>query len=294
MQLGKVEGDGVHGCAACSVVIRGNRCCRSRNRFYRVRLRKSELLQVCRPILDQMFFRWGPDQQDAELRLRVATTRSSLTSDLTGLLQVSKHSLNPWDAIAKRHIEWPTTLKPAVGLDHPPIGQLWVHWVQAERVVARIRDSATHLHVKTTVDNAAEVVEYLQDAQSSINPPRGSFLAEDNLAKLTDISDATEALARVRRDFSWDPWFDADKHLPRRSKHPATVVNVVTFGCFVELSDGIHGLVHNSHMNGHIVGLGDRVEVEVIWVDSFQKKMSLNLLEVIQEDAGDLFGPANV
>ena len=166
--------------------------------------------------------------------------------------------------------------------------------LQAERVVARIRDSATHLHVKTTLDNAAEVVEYLQDAQSSINPPRGSFLAEDNLAKLTDISDATEALARVRRDFSWDPWFDADKRLPRRSKHPATVVNVVTFGCFVELSDGLHGLVHNSHMNGHLVGPGDRVEVEVIWVDSFQKRMSLNLLEVVQEDAGDLFGPATV
>jgi len=136
--------------------------------------------------------------------------------------------------------------------------------LQAERVVARIRDSATHLHVKTTVDNAAGVVEYLQDTQSSINPPRGSFLAEDSLPKLTNISDATEALARVRRDFSWDPWLDADKHLPRRSKHEATVVNVLTFGCFDELSDGLHGLVHNFQMTGHLVGPGDRVEVEVI------------------------------
>ena len=162
--------------------------------------------------------------------------------------------------------------------------------LQAERVVARIRDSATHLHVKTTLDNAAEVVEYLQDARESVNPPHGSFMAEDRLEKLTDISDATQALDRVRRDFSWDPWFDADKQLPRRSTHQATVVNVVTFGCFVELANGLHGLVHNSHMNGHAVSPGDRVEVEVIWVDVFQKKMSLSLLEVIQEDAGDLFG----
>lgn len=164
--------------------------------------------------------------------------------------------------------------------------------LQAERIVARIRDSATHLHVKTTLDNAAEVVEYLQDALKSINPPHGSFMAEDRLEKLTDIADATQALDRVRRNFSWDPWFDADKQLPRHSTHPATVVNVVTFGCFVELPNGLHGLVHNSNMNGHVVGQGDRVKVEVIWIDVFQRKMSLGLVEIILEDAGDLFDPA--
>jgi len=44
-------------------------------------------------------------------------------------------------------------------------------------------------------------------------------------------------------------------------------------------------------MNGNLVSTGDRVQVEVIWIDVFQKRMSLNLLEVVQEDAGDLFGP---
>lgn len=164
--------------------------------------------------------------------------------------------------------------------------------LQAERIVARIRDLATHLHVKTTLDNAAEVVEYLQDARKSVNPPHGSFMAEDRIEKLTDIADATQALDRVRRDFSWDPWFDADRQLPRHSTHPATVVNVVTFGCFVELPNGLHGLVHNSNMNGHVVDQGDRVKVEVIWIDVIQKKMSLSLVEIILEDAGDLFDPA--
>jgi S1 RNA binding domain len=163
--------------------------------------------------------------------------------------------------------------------------------LQAERVVARIRDSATHLHVKTTVDNAAEVVQYLHESRKLVSPPHGTFLAEDRLATLTDISDATEALDRVRRDFAWDPWFDADKQLPRGSTCPATVVNVVQFGCFVELPNGLHGLIHNSKTNGYVVYAGDRVEVEVIWVDVFQKKMGLNLLQVLQEDAGDLFWP---
>ena len=163
----------------------------------------------------------------------------------------------------------------------------------AERVVARIRDASTHLHIKTAVDNASEVVEYLQEVRKYVNPPNGSFLAEDRLAILTDIGEATEALARVKRDLSWDPWFDCPSRMPRGSRHIAQVVNIVTFGCFVEMPDGLHGLVHLSNMNGIVVGPGDRVEVEVKWIDAVQRKMSLILTEVIQEDAGDLFGPSS-
>jgi hypothetical protein len=163
--------------------------------------------------------------------------------------------------------------------------------IQAERVVARIRDASIHLHLKTAVDNATEVVEHLLEARKFVNPPNGSFLAEDRLATLTDIGDATDALARVRRDLSWDPWFDSEKRMPRGSRHSAQVVNIVPFGCFVEMPDGLHGLVHTTNLNGYTVGPGDRVEVEVKWIDAVQRKMSLMLVEVIQEDAGDLFGP---
>lgn len=161
--------------------------------------------------------------------------------------------------------------------------------LQAERVANRIRDSHIHLHIKTAVDNATEVVEYLQIVKGFISPPHGSFLAEDCLASLTDITDATEALKRVKRDLAWDPWFDVDKTLPRGSMQLAVVVNIVGFGCFVEFPDGLHGLVHTTNMNGFLLGLGDQVRVEVLWTDAHQKKMSLRLVEVVREDAGDLF-----
>lgn len=165
--------------------------------------------------------------------------------------------------------------------------------VLAERVASRIRDNSHHLRIKTAVDNASDLVEYLRETQRSVNPPHGSFLAEDRLGVLTDISEATDALERVRRDFSWDPWFDSDRRLPRGSRHVATVVNLVPFGCFVEMPNGLHGLVHQSNMNGIQVEPGDRVEVEVKWIDSVQKKMSLILIDLIQEEAGDMFGPSN-
>lgn len=166
--------------------------------------------------------------------------------------------------------------------------------LQAERVANRIKESQVHLHLKTAVDNATEVVEYLQQVKRLVDPPHGSFLAEDRLATLTDITDATEALKRVKRNLAWDPWFEADKKLPRGSTHLATVVNIVTFGSFVEISDGLNGLVHTRNMNDFILGLGDRVRVEVLWIDTVQMKMRLNLLEVVQEDAGDLFVSDNL
>ena len=163
--------------------------------------------------------------------------------------------------------------------------------LQAERVADRIKDSVVHLHINTAVDNATEVAEYLQHVQKLVTPLNGSFLAEDRLATLTDISDASDALVRVKRNLAWDPWFDANKKHPRGSTSTATVVNVVAFGSFVEFQDGLVGLVHSKNMNGFEVGLGDRVMVEVQWIDAIQKKMGLRLLEVILEDAGDQLAP---
>lgn len=42
-------------------------------------------------------------------------------------------------------------------------------------------------------------------------------------------------------------------------------------------------------MNGFIVDQGDRVKVELLWVNAIQRKVRLNLLELVEEDAGDLF-----
>lgn len=161
--------------------------------------------------------------------------------------------------------------------------------LQAERVADRIKDSNRHLHVQTAVDNAGELVDYLHEVRKDVLPPNGTFLANDAFSRLADISEAENAVLRVKRDFSFDPWFDAHKRFSRGSVHEATVVNVVQFGCFVEFSDGLVGLVHQSAMNGFQVDSADRVRVEILWVDSIQKKMGLKLIEVLAEDVGDLF-----
>ncbi|WP_318826205.1 hypothetical protein [Burkholderia thailandensis] len=73
------------------------------------------------------------------------------------------------------------------------------------------------------MDNASELVEHLLEMRKSVNPTHGTFLAEDRLSELTDISDAAAALERVKQNFHgthglmlirgfvgdqpmWEPW----------------------------------------------------------------------------------------
>jgi ribosomal protein S1 len=69
--------------------------------------------------------------------------------------------------------------------------------------------------------------------------------------------------------------------------HEVTVQNVVDYGCFCEFDDGLVGLVHKSEYSGLSAGIGDRVQVEILWVDSPQKKIGLKLRRLIEEHFGD-------
>ncbi|MDH5834226.1 type I restriction endonuclease [Luteimonas kalidii] len=161
--------------------------------------------------------------------------------------------------------------------------------LQAERVSSRIRNSDEHLHLKTASDNAEEVVAFLEECWSRLVPSGGIFMADDLRKRMTAFSDAREALNRIAKSQAGDPWFDADKRLQRGSRHPVVVVNVKEFGFFVEFPDGTSGLVHRSAAGGFVPEPGDRVEVQINWVDVIQRKIGLRMTAFLQEEVGDVF-----
>ncbi len=81
------------------------------------------------------------------------------------------------------------------------------------------------------------------------------------------------------------PWEDVEKRYPVGAKVKGTVVNVMNYGVFVRLEDGIEGLVHISEMSwtkrlahpGEMVNLGDEIEVIVLNVDKERQEISLGL-----------------
>lgn len=82
-----------------------------------------------------------------------------------------------------------------------------------------------------------------------------------------------------------DPWQDISQRYPINSKISGRVTNITDYGCFVEIEEGIEGLVHVSEMDwtnknvnpNKVVHLGQEVEVMVLDVDSERRRISLGI-----------------
>ena len=82
-----------------------------------------------------------------------------------------------------------------------------------------------------------------------------------------------------------DPWVAISENHPVNSKLTGKVTNLTDYGCFVEILDGVEGLVHVSEMDwtnknihpSKVVSLGDVVEVMVLEIDEERRRISLGL-----------------
>jgi small subunit ribosomal protein S1 len=93
-----------------------------------------------------------------------------------------------------------------------------------------------------------------------------------------------------------DPWTTLMQKYPIGSKHVGTVRNLTNFGVFVELEEGVDGLVHISDLSwtkkirhpGEVVKKGDQLDVIVLSVDISQRRISLGHKQV-QENPWEVF-----
>ena len=82
-----------------------------------------------------------------------------------------------------------------------------------------------------------------------------------------------------------DPWRDIDRRYPENTHIFGKVTNIADYGCFVEIEEGIEGLVHVSEMDwtnknvnpAKMVSLGDEVEVMVLDIDEERRRISLGM-----------------
>ncbi|MDO8826274.1 MULTISPECIES: 30S ribosomal protein S1 [Methylophaga] len=82
-----------------------------------------------------------------------------------------------------------------------------------------------------------------------------------------------------------DPWKDIARRYPNSTRIQGKVTNIADYGCFVEIEDGVEGLVHMSEMdwtnkNVHpskLVTLGEEVEVMVLDIDAERRRISLGI-----------------
>ena len=93
-----------------------------------------------------------------------------------------------------------------------------------------------------------------------------------------------------------DPWENIVNRYPVSSKHTATVRNFTNFGIFVELEEGVDGLIHISDLSwskkikhpAEFTKIGDTIEVVVLEVDVENRRLSLGHKQ-LEENPWDVF-----
>jgi len=86
-----------------------------------------------------------------------------------------------------------------------------------------------------------------------------------------------------------DPWANLARRYPIGARLIGKVTNITDYGCFVEIEEGIEGLVHMSEMDwtnknihpGKVVQVGQEVEVMVLDIDEERRRISLGLKQCV-------------
>lgn len=97
-----------------------------------------------------------------------------------------------------------------------------------------------------------------------------------------------------------DPWVGLKDKYPKGSRISGVVTNMTDYGCFVEVVDGIEGLVHISEMDWHrrnvspseFVTIGQEVDVVVLEIDQERRRISLGMKQ-IKENPWEIFAASH-
>ncbi len=104
------------------------------------------------------------------------------------------------------------------------------------------------------------------------------------------INPETQRISLGMKQLDKDPWDGVAAKYPIGAKVKGRVTNITDYGAFVELEDGIEGLVHVSEMSwtkknvhpGKILSTSEEIQVQVLEVDPTKRRISLGLKQVQQ------------
>ncbi|WP_035581865.1 30S ribosomal protein S1 [Hyphomonas jannaschiana] len=107
--------------------------------------------------------------------------------------------------------------------------------------------------------------------------------------QIIKINPETQRISLGMKQLGADPWDGIDVRYPVGARLKGVVTNITDYGAFVELEDGVEGLIHVSEMSwtkknvhpGKILSTSQEVDVEVLDVDSEKRRISLGLKQTM-------------
>jgi len=105
---------------------------------------------------------------------------------------------------------------------------------------------------------------------------------------IIDIDTNRERVSLGLKQLSSNPWDDIEGKFPINAKVRGKVVNLVPYGAFIELEEGVEGLVHVTEMSwtkritkpGEVLNVGDEVDAVVLGIQKEDQKISLGLRQL--------------
>lgn len=115
-------------------------------------------------------------------------------------------------------------------------------------------------------------------------------------AVILSLDKAGKKISLGMKQLEPDPWMNLMHKYPVGSRHTGIVRNLTNFGVFVELEEGVDGLVHISDLSwtkkirhpGEVVKKGDKIDVVILSIDVEQRRISLGHKQ-IQDNPWDVF-----
>jgi len=107
--------------------------------------------------------------------------------------------------------------------------------------------------------------------------------------QIIKINPETHRISLGMKQLEKDPWEGVAAKYPAGTKVTGRVTNITDYGAFVELEEGIEGLVHVSEMSwtkknvhpGKILSTSEQIEVQVLEVDPVKRRISLGLKQTL-------------
>jgi len=122
------------------------------------------------------------------------------------------------------------------------------------------------------------------------HPSEALQVGESVQVKVIKFNDETQRISLGIKQLTEDPWIKVFERFPVGAKMSGIVTNITDYGSFVELEDGIEGLVHVSEMSwtkknvhpGKIVSTSEKVEVMVLEIDVQKRRISLGIKQCVE------------
>jgi small subunit ribosomal protein S1 len=204
-----------------------------------------------------------------QLKLKVLKVEPESKRISLGLKQLEPE---PWDSASERY----------------SVGQ------RISGTVTRLMDFGAFVELEPGIEGLIHVSE--MSWVKKVRKPSDMLTAGDTVdAVILSVSPGERRISLGLRQALGDPWTEAPQKFPVGSQIEGPVTRLMKFGAFVELAEGVEGLVHVSEITGErhihhpqdVLRVGQVIKAQVLGVDAEKRQIKLSMKQLVPTGLGE-------